>query len=291
MPTEDVFILLLCLIDDWLVEHPLPPRPGPRPACTDAEILTIALARALLGALSERRFLRHLRADYGHLFPHLPAQSEVNRRTRWLWGAFEQLRCALLAQLPEASTDWLAVDTTPLPVKNRRRVQGQRVEQWRTADGLEAGHGYCAAQRRWFYGYRLAVVTPLAAPLPLVWTLAPAAAAERVEAAALLDGVQHALVLGDKGFLGGQWLVPLAARAVQVFTPQRAGQKAPPAWLHRFITTNRDRIEGLFARLKDDFALERHRALTPWGLLTRVMITLTAYTLRYLWRDQGRQVA
>ena len=30
-------------------------------------------------------------------------QSEANRRTRWLWGAFEQLRGALAARLPEAT--------------------------------------------------------------------------------------------------------------------------------------------------------------------------------------------
>lgn len=108
--------------------------------------------------------------------------------------------------------DWLR--DHPLPVKRISRVRRARFGQWRTAEGLEAGRGYCAAQGEWFFGYRLAVVAPLAAPVPLVCSLPPAAANEREEAGALLDGVRHAVVVGDK--------------------------------LQRFVTTYRDRIEGLF---------------------------------------------
>ena len=36
--------------------------------------------------------------DWAHLFPVLPHQSEANRRTRWLWGAFEQFRATLAAR-------------------------------------------------------------------------------------------------------------------------------------------------------------------------------------------------
>lgn len=52
----------------------------------------MGLARVLLGYATERRFLRVVRADWSHLFPHLPAQSEFNRRLRWLWGALAWLR-------------------------------------------------------------------------------------------------------------------------------------------------------------------------------------------------------
>ncbi len=64
--------------------------------------------------------------DWGHLFPALPCQSEANRRTRWLWGAFEQLRLAVAARLPE--DDCQQVDTSALPVKHPSRVRGQ--DQW-----------------------------------------------------------------------------------------------------------------------------------------------------------------
>jgi hypothetical protein len=45
--------------------------------------------------LPEAGFLAEAARDWGRLFPVLPHQSEANRRTRWLWVAFEQLRAAL----------------------------------------------------------------------------------------------------------------------------------------------------------------------------------------------------
>ncbi len=123
MRTEDLLIILFCEVDDWVRQHRLPARPGPVPAGSDSEVLTFALARELLGYDSERRFCRVLRADWGHLFPHIPAQSELNRRTRWLWGAREQLRQHYRALLPPATEDWYAFDTTPLPVKHPSRVR------------------------------------------------------------------------------------------------------------------------------------------------------------------------
>ncbi len=99
LATELLFVYVYCLVDDAIKAGALltPQRPGPAPACTDAELLTIALVRHLLGRRSESGFLAEIRRDWLHLFPHLPHQSEVNRRIRWLWGAFEQLRAVWAA--------------------------------------------------------------------------------------------------------------------------------------------------------------------------------------------------
>ena len=101
LATELLFVYIYCLVDDAIKAGALliPRRPGPAPACTDAELLTIALVRHLLGRRSENGFLAEVRRDWPHLFPHLLDQPEVNRRTRWLWGAFEQLRSAVRSTL------------------------------------------------------------------------------------------------------------------------------------------------------------------------------------------------
>ncbi len=86
LATELLFVYVYCLVDDAIKGGTLliPRRPGPAPACTDAELLTIALVRHLPGRRSENGFLAEVRRDWPHLFPHLPGQPEVNRRTRWL---------------------------------------------------------------------------------------------------------------------------------------------------------------------------------------------------------------
>ena len=97
LPTEDLFVYVYVLIDDLVTARiiAIPPRPGPAPGCSDAELLAIAQVRHLLGRRSEAGFLAEVARDWAHLFPHLPHQSEANRRIRWLRGASGQLRCHL----------------------------------------------------------------------------------------------------------------------------------------------------------------------------------------------------
>ena len=106
LPTEDLFVYVYTLIDDAIKAGAvaIPARPGPAPGCTDAELLAIAMVRHLRGRRSEDGFLAEVARDWSHLFPVLPRQSEFNRRARWLWGAFEQVRVLLAARTPSGST-------------------------------------------------------------------------------------------------------------------------------------------------------------------------------------------
>jgi len=285
MPTEDVLIVLFCAVDDWLRLHPAPLRPGPKPKCADSEILTVALAREILGCDAERRFHRRLRREYRHLFPHLPAQSELNRRTRWLWRALEGLRQQWRDQLPAALGDWYSVDSTPLPVKQRHRANGRN--DWQGM-GLAASFGYCAAKQMWFYGFRLELVTTLIDQVPVTWGLFPAAGDERLMAEQLLTGLGPLALLADRGFRGREYTQRLADQGVQLTTPpMRRDTDATAKPLRAFIRAHRNRIESAFNTLKDRFMLERHRAHSVWGLLTRVAAKLAALTFVALVRHQS----
>lgn len=283
MTTEDLLSVLFCAIDDWVQQHGLPPRPGPVPTCTGSEILTFAVARELLGYTSERHFRRVLRRDWRHLFPHVPAQSELNRRTRWLSGALELLRQHWLADLPNALGHWFTIDTTPLPVKHPSRVRG--VDDWIGPDELHASFGRCAAKAEWFYGFRVALDGPLIDPVPWVWALVPAAGNERDAAALLLEGAHDLHLLTDKGFRGRAFAASLAAQRITLLTPPTKPERATLSQrLRRFIAGHRNRIESGINTLKDRFHLEQHRAKTFHGLLTRLMAKLAALTIRAVWR-------
>jgi Transposase DDE domain len=181
---------------------PIPARPGPTPACSDSELLTVALVRHLLGRPSERASLAEVADTWPDLFPHLPAQCEFNRRIRWLWGTFELLRAQLAATLP--ADPWQQVDTSALPVKHPSRVRGP--DGWTGPNQLRAGFGRHYAHAEWFYGFRLAVRTDLASRLVRAWGIVPAAVDERAVADRLLDGSPPpAGLLCDRGFLGRAW--------------------------------------------------------------------------------------
>ena len=280
LPTEDLFVYVYVLIHDLMTGGAItvPSRPGPAPACTDAELLAIAVVRHLLGRRSESGFLAEVARDWGRLFPVLPCQSEANRRTRWLWGAFEQLRAALAARLPE--DDCQQVDTSALPVKHPSRVRGP--DHW-TGPGndLAARFGRDAAHAEWFYGFRLAVKTDLGSRIVRAWSIVPAAVSERDVAVDLLEsGPAPRDLLADKGFSGRGFAAQLAAHGTAVLVPPDKKQRAAmSAGLLKVIAEWRNRIETTFSEITDRMELARHGAHTFWGLLTRTAATIAAHTL------------
>ncbi len=281
LATELLFVYVYCLVDDAIKASVLsiPRRPGPAPACTDAELLTIALVRHLLGRRSENGFLAEVRRDWPHLFPHLPDQPEVNRRTRWLWGAFEQLRAACAAAVPPDPVQ--QIDTSALPVKHPSRVRGP--DQW-TGPGndLAARFGRDGAHAEWFYRFRLAIRTDLGRRLIRAWSIVPAAIDERQIGTDLVAGAAASIeaLLLDKGFTGIRFAAEMASTGIDVIIPPTRKQRtAMPQTLQRLIARLRNRVETSFKEITDQMDLARHGAHTFEGLLTRTVATLAAHTL------------
>ncbi len=245
-------------------------------------MLTIALVRHLLARPSERAFLDEVRREWAAYFPTLPAQSEFNRRVRWLWGAFEILRCHLLTQVLEDI--WQQLDTTALPVKHPSRVRGP--DAWHGPDGLHAGFGWDAAHHEWFYGFRLGLRTDLGRRLVRGWALVPAAVDERAVADDLLAGTAPpAGLLLDQGFRSRPWAAAHRERGTHVvYTPSHTERRILPAAVRRPVARLRNRIETTVGELTDPdrLRLARHGAKTVWGLLTRTAATILAHTIRLL---------
>ncbi|MGY1680058.1 transposase [Geodermatophilus sp. SYSU D01176] len=279
LPTEDLFVHVYVLVDDAITagEVTIPARPGPPPACSDAELLTIALVRHLLGRRSEAGFLGEVARDWAPLFPRLPHQSQANRRIRWLWAAFEQLRAALTAGCPV--DDCAQIDTSALPVKHPSRVRGP--DGWIGPNALVARFGRDGAHGEWFYGFRLAIRTDLGTRLVRAWSIVPAAVNERDVAADLLEvGPPPCDLLVDKGFAGRAFAASCAARGIAVLTPPTKAQRPNmPRTLRRVIACWRNYIEVTFGDLTDRMELAPHGAHTFWGLLTRTAATIAAHTL------------
>ena len=279
LATEDLFVHVYVLVDDAIRcgAVAIASRPGPRPACSDGELITIALVRHLLGRRSECGFFAEVARDWPHLFPCLPHHSEVNRRLRWLTGAFEQLRCTVLAALPVDEVQ--QIDTSALPVKHPSRVRG--TDWWVGPNGLHARFGRDGAHAEWFYGFRLAVRTDLGTRIVRSWCIVPAAIDERTVAGDLLAAPDRpAVLLADKGLAGRAFAAEQATAATSVIVPPRRTQRAStPTWLLTVIACWRNRVETTFAELTDHMELARHGAHTFAGLLARTSTAIAAHTL------------
>jgi hypothetical protein len=267
LPTEDLFVYVYVVVDDAIAAGAIaiPSRPGPAPGCSDGELLAIALVRHLLGRRSEAGFLAEVARDWARLFPRLPHQSQADRRIRWLWGAFEQLRAVLAARRP--ADDCQQIDTTALPVKHTSRVRGP--DGWTgPGNGLAARFGRDAAHAEWSYGFRLAIKTDLGSRAVRAWGIVPAAVNERDVA----DDLLHARppprdLLLDKGFAGAAFAARQAARGTAVLLPPAKGQRHAMLPILPTITAEwRNRIETTFAEITGLMGLARHGAHTLWGL-------------------------
>ena len=274
----------------------VPPRPGPAPTCSDAELVTLALAGEFLERRSERAWRAGGVADWGHLFPRVPAQSEGNRRVRWRWGAFEPLRARWVGAVPLAPGAWQALDTAPLPITHPSRVRHPPCPcscDWvgvgpvEGPAGLAAGFGWCPALARWFFGFRLALRTGLTDGLIRGWAIVPAAVDERRAADGLLAGQRDLGLLTDQGFRSAPWdrcwAAESAVRHLLAPTRQDRARGTRPPVVEAFVATFRNRIEATNDTIKDRFHLERHQAKGFWGLLTRVAAKIAAYTFAKLW--------
>src|SRR3954449_7372765 len=71
-----LLIAVFCAADDFL---PVRAR-NARRIVTDAEVVTLAVAQAIMGVPSDERFLAVARKRLGHLFPQLPLRPAYHKR-------------------------------------------------------------------------------------------------------------------------------------------------------------------------------------------------------------------
>src|SRR5258706_7953457 len=67
-------------------QYSVPARPGRPAKVSDAELVALAVAQAAIGISSDRQFLGLVARLLPGWFPHLPEQSQYNRRLRQLVG-------------------------------------------------------------------------------------------------------------------------------------------------------------------------------------------------------------
>ena len=253
-------------------EYPVPARGGRPPLVSDAELVALAVAQAAIGISSDRQFLGLIGRVLPGWFPHLPDQSQYNRRLRGL--------VELISIVQQRLARWL--DTGGV----------------RLADGTQlavADYPGCQQQSDFAgfarYGYR-----PLPAPLHLGRPARPAdrrarAAARLHDRAREREGVRAARRPADRhagrgrdrrqGLLGPRLPRTTRRRRHQLLTPDKT-RTAANLGRERALASTRLVIESVFSNLKGQMRLEQHLAKTPAGLAVRIAQRILALTLGIL---------
>ena len=248
-------------------------KPGRPALLTDSEVLTLAILAQWPRFRSERDFWRFASSHLRPYFPMLCSQGQLNRRIRALQPELRELQRAFAQELACPSAVYRVMDTTLVPAIVRVRASRK---------GLFCGQatfGRSASKTEWVYGFKVALVVDPEGVIT-AFGLAGAASDERPIGDALIASDRHGAYLADKGFTGVEWerLWMEIYGALVAATPKNDSRRAWSKADRRWASGKRQIIEGVIGQLKDFFCLERHRAKTLEGLLTRLAAKVAAYT-------------
>src|SRR4051794_4524464 len=139
-------------------EYPVAARCGRRPNVTDAELVALAAAQAAIGISSDRQFLGLIGRLLPGWFPHLPEQSQYNRRLRQL--------VELISIVQQRLARWLDSGGVRLSDGTLIGVAGYPGCAERSEFAGFARYGYAKSQHRFVYGVRVLFFSPRLGPSP-----------------------------------------------------------------------------------------------------------------------------
>jgi hypothetical protein len=193
-------------------EYPVAGRGGRPALTTDAELVALAVARAAIGISCDRQFLGRVGRVLPGWFPHLPDQSQYNRRLRGL--------VELISIVQQRLARWLDVGGLRLSDGTLIGVANYPGCAQRSEFAGFARYGFAKSTHGYVWGVRLVLLTDERG-LPLAYTIVPANEKEYEPLADLLSGTPAEVVIGDKGFWGRDYKTRLAATATTLLTPDK----------------------------------------------------------------------
>ena len=254
------------------------------PRLTDSELLTLAVMQAVLGFVSEARWLRFAGRHLAAEFPYLPGQSGYNKRLR----AANTLLSRFIRTLARDTDLWhddvWIVDSIPVEcARSRPAAKRSDLAGW-------AAYSYCPSHSRFFWGLRLHLMcTP--GGLPIAWALANPKADERdvltgmlTQDASLLATHPGQTVIGDKGYVSKHLDAFMADHRLRLLRPSYRNRRPRPG--EHLLKPIRQLIESVNDTLKGQLDLERHGARTPAGVLARVGQRILALTAA-IWHNRA----
>jgi hypothetical protein len=253
-------------------EYRVPFTYGRPPRVSDGELVALSVGQAAMGLSSDRQFLGLVPKVLPGWFPHLPDQSQYNRRLRAL--------VELMSHVQERLACLLDVGGIRLADGTALAVAGYAGCEKRSHFSGFARYGYAKSEHRFIWGVRLILLTDERG-LPLSYTIVPANEKEREPLADLLSGTPAEVVVADKGFWGESFKNRLLADGVRLLTPDKT-RTAANLGFERALASTRLVIESVFSNLKGQMRLERHLARTLAGLALRIAQRILALTVGIL---------
>jgi hypothetical protein len=273
---DDFCTWVFVIVDDiWKIIAPFCKRPGPKPECSDSELIAMTLIGECRGWHMETELLSCWQ-EYTYLFPHIPTQSRYNRRRRNLMKATNMIRQVILHSLDLSQDQQCIIDSLPIPVVQFHLVPGSSGD-WKA---YGATYGKAITKKQTVFGYRLHLLISMSG-LITDFELTSANCTDLEAGFELLCEHTDLEVLGDKAYISATKAAELWEKnRVRLRTLPRSNQKEQvPHTFKHLHNSIRQLIETVNGQLSAQFAIEKNFAHSFWGLCTRLYAKLTAHTL------------
>lgn len=250
-------------------------RRGTKPRFSDIEVIALSLTAECLSIDSENYLFSKLNKEYKKEFNNMISRRQYNDRRKLLFEKAERVR-RLMAERLNMQADVFAIDSMPIEICKLSREQRNKM-------GKESVHhspdkGYCASQKKYFYGYKLHSVCSAAGVIESL-DLTKAS----VHDVHYLKDVQqlfsNCIITGDKGYIGREHQINLFETArIELQVPLRNNQKQQKP-VTGILKKIRKRIETVFSQLCDQFMIQRNYAKSFNGFKSRILSKITGFTI------------
>ena len=263
------------IIGDEITETGNYLRRGTKPKFSDIEVIALSLTAECLSIDSENYLFSKLNKEYLNDFKNLISRRQYNDRRKLLFGKTEDIRNAMAERLNKQA-DIFAIDSMPLEICKISREQRNKM-------GKESSHhspdkGYCASQKKYFYGYKLHSVCSAAGVIQSL-DLTKASVHDIHYLKDVKELFSNCIITGDKGYIGRQQQINLfETAAIQLEVPLRSNQKEQKPVI-RILKKVRKRIETVFSQLCDQFMIQRNYAKSFTGFKSRILAKVAAFTI------------
>jgi len=233
-----------------------------KPKLTNLELIAMNLTAEFMGIHSECQLFRDIKNTF---LDELIERSVYNRRKRALFSQMEKVRC-ILARAFNEFEDVFIIDSMPLEICKNARASRSKI--CRDVEYAQPSKGYCAAQKSFYFGYKLHGICSLSGVFQSI-DITPASVHDIQMLKDVKMTYSKCTLIGDMGYLSAE---------IKLQTPMRKNQLDYVQQPYVF-KKGRKRIETLFSQMCDQFRIRENFAKTFDGFKTRIISKITAITL------------
>jgi hypothetical protein len=250
-------------------------RRGTVPKFSDIEVMALSLTAECLSIDSENYLFSKLDKEYLPEFGNLVSRRQYNDRRKLLFEKTENARKRLSERL-NMQADVFAIDSMPLEICKLSREQ--RNKMGKESDRHSPDKGYCASQKKYFYGYKLHSVCSAVGVIESL-DLTKASVHDVHYLKDVKELLSNCIITGDKGYIGREHQINLfETAAITLEVPVRSNQKEQKPVI-RILKKVRKRIETVFSQLCDQFMIQRNYAKSFTGFKSRILAKVTGFTI------------